>query len=230
MIESGTVSPEHAQEWPTRVDQARAIQEVLRDRVERRDDFGRIERIAGVDIGIDRGTNRAHAAVVVLDFPGCRPLAQATAHQPIRFPYVPGYLSFREVPPILAALKQLPEPPDLIICDGHGIAHPRRFGLACHLGILTGIPAIGAAKSRLTGHYLEPGPEKGDWSELEDRGEIIGAVLRTRARVQPIFVSTGHRVSLASAVAIVLACCPKYRLPETTRAAHRLASGDGKYA
>lgn len=217
-------------DWPVRVDQARLIQERLRDQVERRDDFGEIRRIAGVDIGIDRRTDRAHAAVAVLDYPDCSPAGQATAHQRIRFPYVPGYLSFREVPPIMAALEKLATLPDLIICDGQGIAHPRRFGLACHLGVLTGIPTIGAAKSRLIGSYDEPGPDKGDWSELRDGDEVIGAVLRTRARVQPVFVSSGHKVSLASAIQIVLTCCPRYRLPETTRAADRLASGEGKYA
>ena len=216
--------------WPTRVDQARAIQEKLRAYVERRDDFGNIETIAGVDIGIDRRSGRAHAAVAVLDYPGCRPLEHATVHQRIRFPYVPGYLSFREVPPILAALEKLTVVPDLIICDGQGIAHPRRFGLACHLGVLTDIPTIGAAKSRLIGRYDEPGPDKGDWSALEDDGETIGAVLRTRARVRPLYVSIGHKVSLTSAIRLVLSCCGKYRLPETTRAAHRLASGEGKYA
>lgn len=149
------------------------------------------------------------------------------ATRKIRFPYVPGYLSFREIPPIMAALERLSTQPDVIICDGHGIAHPRRFGLACHLGVLTGIAAIGAAKSRLTGAYEEPGTNKGDWSFLENKGETIGAVLRSRAGVQPIFVSIGHKVSLPSAIRIVLDCCPKYRLPETTRAADRLASGGG---
>lgn len=215
--------------WPARVDEARRIQEELRRQVERRDRFGTIKRIAGADIGIDRRTNRAHAAVVVLDFADHRPLERATAHQRIRFPYVPGYLSFREVPPILAALDKLTVRPDLVICDGQGIAHPRRFGLACHLGVLTGIPTIGAAKSRLIGTHDEPGLDKGDWTELMDQGETIGAVLRTRAAVRPIFVSIGHRVSLPSAVRIVLACCTKYRLPETTRAADRLASGAGKF-
>lgn len=216
--------------WPTRIDQARAIQEELRTKVDRRDGFGDIKRIAGVDIGIDRGTNRAHAAVAVLDYPDCRLLERATAHQRIRLPYVPGYLSFREAPPIIAALEKLAVLPDLIICDGQGIAHPRRFGLACHLGVLTGIPTIGAAKSRLIGSHAQPGSDKGDWCPLEDNGETIGAVLRTRTNVQPVFVSIGHRVSLPSAIRIVLACCGKYRLPETTRAAHRLASGEGKYA
>jgi len=218
------------QEWPARIDQARHMQEALRAQVDRRDDFDTLERIAGVDIGIDKRRNRAHAAVVVLTYPDCRPLEQATAHQALRFPYVPGYLSFREVPPILAALEKLPVLPDLIICDGQGIAHPRRFGLACHVGVITGIPTIGAAKSRLIGDYVEPGSAKGEWTPLEDHGETIGAVVRTRARVKPLFVSIGHRVSLPSAIRIVLACCTRYRLPETTRAADRLASGDGKYA
>lgn len=212
-------------EWPTRVDRARSIQNALRERVSRRDAAGEIRRVAGVDIGVDRKTDRARAAAAVLSFPACRLLDQAIVERRIRFPYVPGYLSFREVPPIMAALEKLTVPPDLIICDGQGIAHPRRFGLACHLGVLTGIATIGAAKSRLIGAYSEPGPNKGDWSELEDKGEHIGAVLRTRTSVQPIFVSIGHKISLPTAIRIVLECCTKYRLPETTRAAHRLASG-----
>lgn len=211
--------------WPRRVDGARAIQNTLREQVSRRDTAGRVRRVAGIDIGINRKANRTRAAAAVLSYPDCEPLEQAVVDRRIRFPYVPGYLSFREVPPALAALEKLVTLPDLIICDGQGIAHPRRFGLACHLGVLTGIPTIGAAKSRLIGTFEEPGPEKGDWSSLEDRGEEIGAVLRTRSNVQPIFVSIGHRVSLPTAIRIVLACCKKYRLPETTRAAHRLASG-----
>jgi len=211
--------------WPTRVDDARAIQNNLREQVSLRDAPVRIRRVAGIDIGINRKANRARAAAAVLSYPDCEPLEQAVVDRRIRFPYVPGYLSFREVPPALAALEKLVTLPDLIICDGQGIAHPRRFGLACHLGVLTGIPTVGAAKSRLIGTFEEPGPEKGDWSSLEDRGEEIGAVLRTRSNVQPIFVSIGHQVTLPTAIRIVLACCKKYRLPETTRAAHRLASG-----
>lgn len=212
-------------EWPTRVDGARSIQNELRERVSRRDAVGRITRIAGVDIGIDRKANRARAAAAVLSYPACEPLEQAVVDRRIRFPYVPGYLSFREVPPALAALEKLDVLPDLIICDGQGIAHPRRFGLACHLGLLTGIPTIGVAKSRLIGTYAEPGLDKGEWSVLEDKGEKIGVVLRTRTKVLPVFVSIGHKISLPTAIRIVLTCCKKYRLPETTRAAHRLASG-----
>ncbi|MGA8258588.1 MAG: deoxyribonuclease V [Arenicellales bacterium] len=211
--------------WPTRVDAAREIQERLRGRVMRRDTLGNIRRIAGVDIGIDRKSNRARAAATVLSFPECEPLDQATLSRRIRFPYVPGYLSFREVPAVMAVLEKLHVAPDLIICDGQGLAHPRRFGLACHLGVLTGIPTVGAAKSRLVGTYREPGPTKGKWTHLYDGGEVIGAVVRTRTGVSPVYVSIGHKISLPTAVRVVLRCCKRYRLPETTRAAHRLASG-----
>lgn len=217
-------------EWPVRVDRAREIQNELRDHVVRGDAFGRITRVAGVDIGIDRKSDRARAAAAVLSFPGCEVLDHVVVKRRISFPYVPGYLSFREVPPIMAALEKLTVSPDLIICDGQGIAHPRRFGLACHLGVLMDLPTIGAAKSRLIGTHAEPGRDKGQWCELKDKDEIIGAVVRTRTGVRPLFVSIGHRVGLPAAVRIVLQCCTRYRLPETTRAAHRLASGDGRVA
>jgi deoxyribonuclease V len=214
-------------EWTTRIERAREIQEELRDRVVKWDRFSKITRVAGVDIGIDRKTNQARAAAVLLGFPGCELLDHVVVKRRIRFPYVPGYLSFREVPPIMAALEKLSVSPDLIICDGQGIAHPRRFGLACHLGVLADLPTIGAAKSRLIGTHEEPGRHKGQWCELKDKDEIIGTVLRTRSDVRPLFVSIGHRVNLPTAVRIVLQCCTRYRLPETTRAAHRLASGIG---
>jgi len=144
---------------------------------------------------------------------------------PTRFPYVPGLLSFREGPGVLAAIARLTTPPDLILYDGQGIAHPRRLGIASHLGVLLDIPGIGVAKSRLIGQHATPGEEKGDWAPLLDKGERIGAVLRSRRGCLPLYVSTGHRVSLETAIALVLACTPRYRLPETTRQAHRLASG-----
>jgi deoxyribonuclease V len=137
---------------------------------------------------------------------------------------VPGYLSFREVPAVLAALKKLRTRPDLLLCDGQGVAHPRRFGLACHLGLLLDIPSIGVAKSRLIGTHGDVPEQKGGWTALEDDGEIIGAVLRTRAGVKPVYVSVGHRISLATAIDYVMRCTTRYRLPETTRYAHRLAS------
>jgi deoxyribonuclease V len=142
-----------------------------------------------------------------------------------RFPYVPGYLSFREAPAALAAMRRLRRDPDLIVCDGQGFAHPRRFGLACHLGLLANLPSIGVAKSRLIGEHAVLGSQRGEWVPLVDDGERIGVVLRTRTGVRPVYVSVGHRISLETAIDYVLRCTTRYRLPETTRQAHRLASG-----
>src|SRR5690606_30679403 len=146
--------------------------------------------------------------------------------RPTSFPYIPGLLSFREGPAIMQALESITAQPDLLLFDGQGIAHPRRLGIASHIGVLTDMPSIGVAKSRLRGQVREPlGPQKGDWMPLWDKEEIIGAALRTREGVKPIFVSSGHRVSLESAIDFVMACTTRYKLPETTRHAHRLASG-----
>jgi deoxyribonuclease V len=215
----------NAIEWPADVASARAIQEALRSQVIREDRLGPVRTVAGVDVGFEDQGRTTRAAVAVLDFPGLQPVAQAISRSPTRFPYVPGYLSFRELPAVLAALEKLAAMPDLILCDGQGLAHPRRFGLACHLGVLTDIPCIGVAKSRLVGTHDEPPPGKGQWVPLRDKDETIGAVLRTRSRVSPVYVSTGHRVSLATAIDYTLRCTTRYRLPETTRHAHRLASG-----
>lgn len=184
-----------------------------------------MQRVAGVDVGFEDGGKTVRAAVAVLEYPGLSPVEHAVARLPTRFPYVPGLLSFRELPGVIAALERLTILPDLLLCDGQGYAHPRRFGIACHLGVLTDLPSIGVAKTRLIGSHPEPGPHKGDWVELRDGAEVIGAVLRTRSGVKPLYVSIGHRVSLATAIRYVLACTTRYRLPETTRAAHRLASG-----
>jgi len=212
--------------WPTTVAAAKVVQEALRGRVIAGDKLGKVHTVAGIDVGFERDGAVTRAAVVVLEFPSLELRAQAVARAPTRFPYVPGYLSFREIPAVLAALAKLKTRPDLLLCDGQGLAHPRRFGLACHLGVLTDIPSIGVAKSRLIG---EPrgrlGSEKGSWVPLTDDSEIVGAVLRTRAGVKPVYVSIGHRVRLETAIEYVLRCTTKYRLPETTRLAHRLASG-----
>lgn len=184
-----------------------------------------LTQVAGVDVGFEDQGKTTRAAVAVLSFPELKPLEQAVARLPTTFPYIPGLLSFREAPAILAALDQLSHPPQVLLVDGQGLAHPRRFGLACHLGILTDLPALGVGKTRLTGTYVEPGQQRGDWTPLEDKGETIGAVLRTRTGVAPLFISIGHRISLPTALALTLACTCRYRLPETTRAAHRLASG-----
>ena len=211
--------------WPTDVASARALQESLRDQVIREDALGPVRFVAGVDVGAARQAATIRAAVAVLSFPALECCDQQTIVCPSAFPYVPGYLSFRELPAILQALDGLTTAPDLILCDGQGLAHPRRFGLACHLGVLTGVPTIGVAKSRLLGEHDTLPPEKGAWVPLLDQDDIIGAVVRSRSNVSPLYVSIGHRVSLATAVDYVLRCTTRYRLPETTRSAHRLASG-----
>ncbi|MEK7207875.1 MAG: deoxyribonuclease V [Pseudomonadota bacterium] len=211
--------------WPRTVAQARAIQETLRGHVIAHDRLDGVQHVAGIDVGFENGGDVVRAAVVVLDFPSLVWREQAVAHRPTRFPYVPGYLSFREAPVVLAALKKLHVTPDLLLCDGQGLAHPRRFGIACHLGVLTDTPSIGVAKSRLIGTHEAVPAQKGAWAPLRDEGEVIGAVLRTRIDVKPVFVSIGHRLSLETAIDYVLRCTTRYRLPETTRLAHRLASG-----
>jgi deoxyribonuclease V len=183
-----------------------------------------IRHIAGVDVGFPKGKEIARAAVVVLTYPALERVDQAVAEIPLTFPYVPGLLSFREIPAILASIAKLTTRPDALITDGHGLAHPRRFGLACHLGVLLDLPAIGCGKSLLVGEYHHLGEERGSTSELVDQEEVIGAAVRTRDRVKPIFVSVGHKVDLPSAVRVVLTCGGGYRLPEPTRWADRLAS------
>jgi deoxyribonuclease V len=208
--------------WPTQVKDAIALQVQLRDRVISRDLLGPVHRVVGVDVGFEEEGALARAAVAALTFPDLELIDSAMAKEKTRFPYVPGLLSFRE------ALSKLSVAPDLILYDGHGYAHPRRFGIACHVGLLADVPSIGVAKSRLIGeHELVP-QEKGEWVALTDEEEIIGAVLRTRTGVAPLFVSIGHRVSLATAVRWVMACVTRYRLPETSRWAHRMASGQGR--
>ncbi len=210
--------------WPRTVIEARAVQEALRHRVVTADRLGKVRHVAGVDVGFEQDGAVTRAAVAVLSFPALKSVEHAIARQPTRFPYVPGYLSFREIPAVLAALKKLKIKPDLLLCDGQGLAHPRRFGLACHLGLLTNIPSIGVAKSLLIGDHGRLPQKKGSWVPLRDGDETIGAVLRTRDDVKPVYVSVGHRISLATAMDYVLCCTTRYRLPETTRAAHRLAS------
>jgi len=211
--------------WDMTPAEARALQESLRAQVVRDDQLGPVKLVAGLDVGFEDGGATARAAVAALSFPDLRMVETAIARVPAKFPYIPGLLSFREVPALLAALSKLGAPPDLLLCDGQGIAHPRRFGVACHLGLLTGIPSIGVAKSRLTGTF-GPLPEaKGSTVPLLDKGEQIGVVLRSRDGVNPLFVSLGHKVCLGTAVAYVMACLTRYRLPETTRQAHHLASG-----
>jgi len=201
---------------------ARRLQMKLAAHVIRRNRLGMVKTVAGIDVGI-KG-DMACAAVVVLNFPGLDIAAQATATRRVTCPYIPGLLSFREGPVILDALDRLDRKPDLLIFDGQGIAHPRRLGIASHIGLLSDLPSIGCAKSRLCGQYQEPGVDRGSHVLLMDHGETIGAIVRTRTGVKPVFVSIGHRVDLKTSIDVVLGCCKGYRLPETTRQAHRLAS------
>jgi deoxyribonuclease V len=216
------IRPLHA--WDLAPKEAMALQSRLAARIVRDDDFGPVARVAGVDVGFgDHGT-MTRAAVAVLAFPSLQLEVSAIARLPTRFPYVPGLLSFREIPAVLAAMARLEARPDLLLCDGQGIAHPRRFGIASHLGLLLDLPAIGVAKTRLIGRHDDVPDTRGAWVPLRDGKETIGAVLRTRQGVKPLYISPGHRIGLASSVAWVMACLTRYRLPETTRWAHRLAS------
>ncbi len=176
--------------------------------------------MAGADVSYDRGSPTLFAAVVVLDAATLEPIEAAGVRARALFPYVPGYLSFRELPPLLEAFARLRTRPDLLIADGHGFAHPRRFGIACHLGVELGLPTLGCAKSRLVGTHREPGARRGSRVQLRDGDEVIGRVVRTREGVKPVFVSVGHRISLETACRWVLRLAPRYRLPEPVRAAH----------
>lgn len=224
------LTPAHSHDWELSPAAARDLQAALAGEVELADRFGRVGLVAGIDIGFEQAGQITRAAVAVLRLPALVMVESALARRPTRFPYVPGLLSFREIPAALEALAALASTPDLLLCDGQGFAHPRRFGLACHLGWLLDVPCIGVAKSRLIGSFAEPGPERGAWAPLLDRDprrnrdEVIGAALRSRAGVGPLFVSTGHRVGLASALRLTMACTGRYRLPEPARHAHQLAS------
>ena len=209
--------------WDVTPEEARELQNRLRRQVIAADRFGTINTVAGVDIGLKKDI--ALASVVVLSFPELQVVDSEVAECPVRFPYIPGLLSFREIPPLLTAIARLKTEPDLVIVDGQGIAHPRRFGLASHLGLILDKPTIGCAKSRLWGRYEEPGTEQGAYTYLTDKEEVIGVAVRTRTNVRVVYVSIGHRISLDSARTLTLACCRGYRLPETTRYAHNAASG-----
>ena len=207
---------------------ARRIQRDTATQVRLSDDLPPVRTVAGVDVGFENA-DTARAAIVVLDYRTLEPLDYALARLPVAFPYVPGLLSFRECPVILRALEQLRVAPDVLLCDGHGIAHPRRLGIAAHLGVLTGLPAVGVAKKRLTGRHGEVPEGRGEWTPLLDRaGDTLGAVLRTRVGTRPLIVSPGHRTDLATALELVMACTTRYRLPETTRWADGLASNRGQ--
>ncbi|MFE6622674.1 endonuclease V [Streptomyces sp. NPDC008086] len=210
--------------WPATEEAARAVQDELRERVVL-DEPGPPPgsgHVTGVDVAYDDERDVVAAAAVVLDAATLEVVAEATAVGRISFPYVPGLLAFREIPTVLAALDALPCPPGLVVCDGYGLAHPRRFGLASHLGVLTGLPTTGVAKNPFTFTYDDPAPARGSSAPLTAGTEQVGRALRTRDSVKPVFVSVGHRVTLDNACAHTLALTPTYRLPETTRRADSL--------
>lgn len=214
-------------EWALDPADAIALQFRLAPRIELHDRLGEVRRIAGVDIGFEEGGDITRAAVVVLRWPGLEPVEQVVHREPTRMPYIPGLLSFREVPAALGAFARLVESPDLVMVDGQGIAHPRRLGVASHLGLWLDLPTIGIAKSRLCGAHGEVPTQRGAWTPLRDGGETIGAVLRSRQDVKPVYVSPGHRLGLDTALEWVLRCLGRTKLPEPTRLADRLASRRG---
>jgi deoxyribonuclease V len=211
--------------WDVSTGEAKAIQIRLRDSIEPVWDGREVRTVAGADVGFpDKRTVRA--TVVVLSFPDFRILESSVSMQACTFPYVPGLLTFREAPGLLSALEGIKTPPDVLLCDGQGMAHQRRMGLASHVGLLLDCPVIGCAKSVLCGTFDEPGKARGASSPMFDRGEVIGAAVRTRDGVKPVYVSIGNRIDLETAVDVVLRCSPKYRIPQPLRLAHRLSVGE----
>jgi deoxyribonuclease V len=199
--------------------EAARIQLRLRERVELRDRLPRIATVAGADVALDLQRGRAIAGVIVYRFPEMEEIERVWAERRLTFPYVPGLLSFREIPVLLKALARVRHAPDVIFCDGQGYAHPRRFGMACHLGVLLDCPTIGCAKSILVGTAEEPGRKAGAWTPLVDGDEVVGAVLRTREAVKPVYISQGHRISLGRAIELARAVSDGFRIPKPTREA-----------
>ncbi|MEG3437057.1 deoxyribonuclease V [Pannus brasiliensis CCIBt3594] len=212
---------------PDSIESAREIQQQARSLVIPEDRLDPVGLVAGVDVGFEENNTITKAAIVVLNFPSLEVVETSIARMPTGFPYVPGFLSFREIPAILEALEHLKTNPDLYLCDGQGIAHPRRLGIASHLGVAIDRPTIGVAKSLLVGKHAPLGEEKGAWTPLIDKKETIGAVFRSRTRVKPLYISIGHRVSLETAIDRVSRCLTKYRLPEPTRLADKLSKKEG---
>jgi len=213
--------------WDVSAGEARRLQDSLRKQVVLKEPATPVRHIAGVDCGFEDQGRITRAVVAVFGYPALTPEHTVVARRATSFPYIPGLLSFREIPAVLDAMAQLPQLPDLLLCDGQGIAHPRRMGIATHLGLWLDLPSIGVGKSRLVGHFTEPGTRRGDATELMDKGERIGTVLRSRDHVRPLFVSPGHRMSHGGAVQWVLNTLGRYRLPEPIRQADRVASRRG---
>lgn len=215
-------APDALHRWDVSPGEAREIQCRLADRVELAPPAGFSPRlVAGADLSVGRGESTGHAALVSVELPSLETVEVAGASAPVTFPYVPGLLSFREMPPLLRAWERLERRPDVVLFDAHGLAHPRRFGLACHGGVWLDVPAVGCAKSVLVGEHREPGRTKGARAPLRHEGEVVGTALRTRDDVRPVFVSVGHRIDLETAEELVLGVSPRYRIPEPIRRADR---------
>jgi deoxyribonuclease V len=207
--------------WPTTVAEARKVQARLAKRVRLASDRRPVRLVAAVDAAFSE--TRVYAAACLFSFPGLEPLEEAAIVAALRFPYVPGFLSFREGAALVKAVRRLSLKPDLILVDGQGIAHPRRIGIASHLGVVLDLPTTGCAKSRLVGEAAEPGEKAGQWTPLRYQGRVVGAVVRTRDGVRPLFVSPGHRIGLARSIRLVLACTRGFRIPEPLRRADALS-------
>jgi deoxyribonuclease V len=212
--------------WDVTPDEAIRLQETLRGQVIIENRLAEVRTVAGADVSVHGDV--ARAAVVVLSYPELELVEVARAERPVALPYIPGLLAFREAPVILAACEELRTEPGLFFFDGHGLAHPRRMGLACHVGLSLDVPAVGCAKSRLCGEHDDPPPDAGAWVPLRDGPETIGAVVRTRHGAAPVYVSVGHKVDLPAAIRVVLVTVRGYRLPEPCRLAHRAASESGR--
>ncbi|GIW88070.1 MAG: endonuclease V [Isosphaeraceae bacterium] len=225
------IAPLH--DWDLSIEAARQLQTELAARIDTSQPLAAWSTVAAADVSYQRFSPTLYAAVVVVEAGTHQVLECSAVSMEVRFPYVPGFLSFRELPPLLEAFRRLTTDPDVVLCDGQGLAHPRRLGLACHLGLWLERPTIGCAKSRLVGDHDQPGPRRGDRVPLIDRGELVGAVVRTRDQVRPVYVSPGHRCDLDSAIAVVLGTSGRTRLPEPARLAHhavnqlRQAAGGG---
>ncbi|MEK6756291.1 MAG: deoxyribonuclease V [Bacteroidota bacterium] len=216
--------PRQLHRWDVTPQEAIAIQQRLRSEVIMERIARPVHYVAGCDISFDKGSDVVYAGVVVLKLPELVEVARGTAVTRVKFPYIPGLLSFRESPAVLEAWTHLHTAPDVVMVDGQGFAHPRRFGIACHLGLLLDLPSIGCAKSLLIGKFEEPAPQAGRYSPLVDREETVGVALRTEDNVSPVFVSVGHRVVLEDAIQLVMKCTKGYRVPEPTRQAHLLVN------
>jgi deoxyribonuclease V len=219
------MNPKINHPWNLTESEACLLQQELATKVIKEDQLSGVNLVAGTDVAYEKCGDKLVAAVVILDAHTLDVIETVTAEDHTHFPYIPGLFSFRELPPLIKAFAKLQHSPDLVVCDGQGLAHPRRFGLACHLGVLFDVPTIGCGKTRLLGKHQEPDTTRGAVAPLVDNDEVIGNVLRTQTDINPIYVSIGHRISLATACEWILKTSPKYRLPETTRQADQAVKG-----